>query len=151
MAAGERAAYDDYSLIGRKIMPVVGENGDIAGEQLPVRCISRDDVHRTRFERAIEQAKIHDARRGGEFEAISLHESVVTVRTLHELVAEAGSPGRSVTNSLRNRKQLMAARIWSANHDSETVIEAERRLGQKIETPRVFVVHGFENGFRILL
>src|SRR5690348_18386454 len=84
--------------------------------------------HLMRFEGAIEQAEVHNARGSGEFKAIGLHEPVIAIRTLHEFVSEAGPPGGRVWSSLRNRAQLMAARIRAANHDGETVVEPERRL-----------------------
>src|SRR5690348_10933707 len=128
MKSRERVADNNHRLVWWEIMFIVGENGEIAGEQLAIGCVPSNDVHLMRFEGAIEQAEVHNARGSGEFKAIGLHEPVIAIRTLHEFVSEAGPPGGRVWSSLRNRAQLMAARIRAANHDGETVVEPERRL-----------------------
>src|SRR5690348_17785022 len=93
MKSRERVADNNHRLVWWEIMFIVGENGEIAGEQLAIGCVPSNDVHLMRFEGAIEQAEVHNARGSGEFKAIGLHEPVIAIRTLHEFVSEAGPPG----------------------------------------------------------
>ena len=74
-------------------------------------------------ERARQQAEIHDARRFCETQAVGCGQSFVAVGALHEFVAKAGTPLRSVGGRLRDCFQAETASVFAADFDGESVIE----------------------------
>src|SRR2546422_5980350 len=93
-------AHDGNSLIGRKVILVILQHGDVEDIQEAVRGAARHQIHLLAKEGAIEQAEIHEARRPTESEPIGLHEATVAVRTLHELVAKPWPPADRIRNRL---------------------------------------------------
>src|SRR5579863_29238 len=104
-----------------------------------------------RFERAIQQAEVHNPRRAREFQAVGFHKTVEAVRAFHKFVSESRAPCGRVFRSLRNRANAIFARVCSANHDRETVIESQWRLHDKMEPLHIFSAHRFEDSARIFL
>src|SRR5438045_3240011 len=90
------------------------------------------------FERAGEEAEVHDAWRRGETQAVGCDQALVAVGTLHEFVAEACAPLRSVRGGLGERLQMQTASVLASNLDGKSVIEAERRAERQVEAIFVF-------------
>src|SRR5207245_9447616 len=90
------------------------------------------------FQSAGEEAEIHDARWGGETQAVGCDQALVAVGTLHEFVAEAGAPVRSVGRGLGKGLKMQPAGVVASDFDGEGVVEAEWRAKRKMESLRVF-------------
>ena len=126
------------SLVWRKILFVILENGQIERGDQAIGHIARDQVHLVIFQGAREKAEIHDARWHGELQAVSCDQPFIAIRALHEFVAEAGTPLRSVLRGLRESLQMQAAGVVAANLDCKCIVEAERRSQCEMKAALVF-------------
>src|SRR6202142_2548738 len=120
------ANYGD-GFIRREIVLVVTEHEQVERGDEAVGRVAGDEVNLGVLESAGEEAEVHDAGRGGEAQAVGCDQALIAVGTLHEFVAESGTPLRSVGGGLRKRLQMQAAGVVAANLDGEGIVETEWR------------------------
>jgi hypothetical protein len=142
-------ADDGDGVVGREIVFVVGEDGEVAGGKKAIGGIPCDEIHLIIEKCSIEEAEIHDAGRGGEFQIVGAGEAGVAVGAFIEFVAEAGAPLRSDGGGAGNCGEMVEAGVGSADDDGEGVVEAEGGKDFEMEALRVFIVNFLEDGLGI--
>src|SRR5258705_3263399 len=130
--------HDGYGFVGWKVMAVILQNRQTQCRDQSVGCIARDQIHLFLLQSACEKSEVHDAWGLGEIQVVGGGESFVAVRTLHEFVTEAGTPLRRVRSGLGDRLQMQPARIVTAKHDGERIVETERGTESQAKAPFVF-------------
>jgi hypothetical protein len=99
-------------------------------------------------ERAIEQAEVHGAGRGGELEAVGGAEAGQAVGALLEFVADAETPLGRVFCGLAEGGEVQAAGVVAANDHGEGVFKAERRGDDDVVAGGVEGADGGEDALR---
>src|SRR5438309_8350401 len=120
-------------LIRRKEVAVVLQDNHSEGDDEAVGGIAGDHIDLMFLECSVEQAQIHDARRGGELQSIGARQARVTVGAFHEFVTKTGAPSGSVSDEVRDGAQFEFLRVFIANHNGKRIVESERRANLKTE------------------
>src|ERR1700760_1931239 len=87
--------------------------------------IAGDDVDLFIDERAIDQPKIHDARRFGKLQPVALDETAIAVGALEEFVADTGMPSRGERSDVGNCFEMELLGVGAADNHRERVFESE--------------------------
>src|SRR5258705_11344293 len=135
-------------LVRRKVVTVILKHKEIKNRDQSVGGIASDEIDLLVFKRAIQQAKIHDARWFGEAQAIRGGQAFVAVGPLHELVAEARAPLRSIGGGLRNCFEAETPCVFATDFDGKSIVEAQRRNQREAEALLVFGFHPSVNVLR---
>jgi len=108
--------------IRRKVVPVVGQNYQIAGGEQSVGRVSGNEVNLPVQQRAIEQPKIQNSRLRRKLQTVRAREAGISVRALHELVAKASAPATRVWGRVRKTGEVQPARVFPAHYDRECIV-----------------------------
>src|ERR1700722_17570865 len=87
--------------VWRKIVPVIGEDEEVEGENQAVGGAAGSHIDLMIFQRRGQQAEIHDAWRRPKVKTIGGSQSSVTLGTLHDLISDTGRPLGSEPRGLR--------------------------------------------------
>jgi hypothetical protein len=93
MAPQGGAVEHGHRLVGREIVAVINERGELEGGDLSIRGIAGNHIHLAIRQSPIGQAQIHVPRRRSKHQAIALGQPPVAILTIQELKAKARPPG----------------------------------------------------------
>ena len=128
-------------LIRRETALVVLEDLHIQHRQQPVRRVGGDHVHLFLLKGLVEQAQVHRSGRSLERQLVGLEETGQAVPPLLELVAHAERPPVGESGRIAQGFDLVFARVLSADHHREGIIEPQRIQPVNVEALSVFGPH----------
>lgn len=132
-------ADDGDGVVGREIAEIVFKSKEMEGVDEAVGGIAGDDIDLMIDQGAIEEAEVHDLRRGREMEAVTLAPPGEAVGALEEFVADADAPWGNDGGEIGHGVEMEFLRVVAADDHGEAVFEAERFGEEEMEAPGVLL------------
>jgi hypothetical protein len=144
--AAEGFVADEWNgLVGREVVPVVVENGEVEGLDGTVCSVGGDHVDLMVIEGAIEEAEIHRSRRASEVEAVGGAETGEAVGALLEFVTDTETHLPGEFCGLAECGDVKALSVVAADDHGEGIVEAEGRGYGDLEALVVEAADGRED------